>query len=276
MDTSSRAGQFLTTSLMVAAVCVALAFFVLPIAYLFAVSFKSPAEIVSSIFWPSNPTYENWRVIGDIIPLRLYLTNSIVCSVLSALGTLCIAFPAAYAIDRYKVGGNALSSMAIGLYVAPPVVALLPLFYMLQGINLLHTTAGIVLVYMMTNVPVALWLLLGFLHRIPREIDQAAAMDGAGTWRTMLTIIMPTMGPGLVATGIICGVLTYNEFLFAFFMTSNESRTMPIALALFGGDQIVNYGQMATASLIGLIPVAIAVLFFQRWLVGGLTAGAQK
>lgn len=262
--------------LMIIGVMLALAFFVLPIAYLVAVSFKTPAEITSSVFWPSNPTYENWKNVGNVLPIATFLINSVLASSFAALGTLLIAFPAAYAIDRYRTGGTILSSIAIGLYVAPPVIALLPLFFLLKNLGILHTLQGLMLVYALMNVPVALWLLLGFLHRIPKEIDQAAAMDGAGMIRTLVSVILPTMTPGLVATAIICAVLTYNEFLFAFFMTTNASRTMPVALALFGGDQIVNYGQMATASLIGIIPVAIAVLFFQRWLVGGLTAGSAK
>ncbi|WP_299731885.1 carbohydrate ABC transporter permease [uncultured Tateyamaria sp.] len=204
------------------------------------------------------------------------MINSIIASTCSAVGTLLIAFPGAYAIDRHKTGGTALSSLAIGLYVAPPVIALLPFFFLLKTVGLLHSVPGLTLVYALMNVPVALWLLLGFFHRVPKEIDQAAAMDGAGVIRTMVSVILPTLVPGLVATAIICAVLTYNEFLFAFFMTTNASRTLPVALALFGGDQIVNYGQMATASLMGLIPVGIAVLFFQRWLVGGLTAGSAK
>ena len=258
------------------AVLLALVFFVLPIAYLIAVSFKTPAEITSSVFWPSNPTYENWKNVGNVLPVTSFLTNSVLVSFFAALGTLLIAFPSAYAIDRFKTGGTMLSAIAIGLYVAPPVIALLPLFFLLKNIGLLHSLPGITLVYAFMNVPVALWLLLGFLHRIPREIDQAAAMDGAGTVKTLVWVILPTMAPGLVATALICAVLNYNEFLFAFFMTTNASRTMPVALALFGGDQIVNYGQMATASLIGIVPVGIAVLFFQRWLVGGLTAGSAK
>lgn len=269
-------GSILGFALGLAAVALVLAFFVLPVAYLAAVSLKTPAEVTSTVFWPNNPTYENWKNVGNVLPVGSFLANSILASVFASLGTLAIAFPAAYAIDRYKTGGTMLSSIAIGLYVAPPVIALLPLFFLLKFIGLLHTLSGLTLVYAMMNVPVALWLLLGFLHRIPKEIDQAAAMDGASSMRTLVSVIMPTMTPGLVATAIICGVLTYNEFLFAFFMTTNASRTMPVALALFGGDQIVNYGQMATASLVGLVPIAIAVLFFQRWLVGGLTAGSAK
>lgn len=270
------ASYLTATVLRILATAAALAFFILPIAYLFAVSFKTPAEVTSTVFWPANPTFENWQNVGNVLPIQSFVINSIITSVCAALGTLCIAFPAAYSIDRFKTGGTQLPALAIGLYVAPPVIALLPLFFLLKTIGLLHSLAGITLVYALMNVPVALWLLLGFMHRIPKEIDQAAAMDGASTMTTMFRVIMPSIKPGLVATAIICGVLTYNEFLFAFFMTSNASRTMPVALALFGGDQIVNYGQMATASLIGLVPVAIAVLFFQRWLVGGLTAGSGK
>lgn len=268
--------RFFANAAAILAIVVVLVFFLLPIAYLFAVSFKTPGEVTSSVFWPYNPTTDNWHTVTQAIPIFRYLINSVLTASFSALGSLLIAMPAAYAINRYRVGGNALSAVAIGMYVAPPIVTLLPLFFLLQKIGLLHSLVGITLIYSMMNVPVALWLLLGFLHRVPKEIDQAAAMDGAGVWRTLVSVILPIMVPGIVSTAIVCAVLTYNEFLFAFFMTDNDSRTMPIALALFAGDQIVNYGQMAAASLIGIVPVAMAILIFQRWLVGGLTAGAEK
>lgn len=258
------------------AVAVVIAFFTLPIVYLIAVSFKAQSEVTTSIFLPADPTLDNWRGLFDSLPVLKYLGNSVIAALASALLTMGIAMPATYAMSRYQTGGNFLGNITLGMYVAPPVVALLPLFFMLRATGLLHSLPGLVLVYGLMNVPVALWLLQGFMHRIPREIDQAAAMDGAGIVRTLWSIILPTMIPGLVATGIICAVLSYNEFLFAFFMTADESRTMPIALALFQGDQIVNFGQMAAASLTGIVPVALAILFFQRWLVGGLTAGSEK
>ncbi len=262
--------------LQTAAIVVVLGFFVLPIVYLVAVSLKTQSEVATSIFFPSEPTLANWRAILGTFPIFSFLGNSAIAAFAGSLGTLLIAVPAVYAISRHKVGGNALASLTLGIYMAPPIVTLLPLFFLLRATGVLHTLGGLTFVYALMNVPVALWLLQGFMHRIPREIDQAAAMDGAGPIRILVSVILPTMMPGIVATGIICAVLSYNEFLFAFFMTASETRTMPIALALFQGDQIVNFGQMAVASLIGILPVAIAILFFQRWLIGGLTAGAEK
>lgn len=255
---------------------IVLVFFTLPIVYLLAVSFKAHSEVTTSIFLPNNPTLDNWRSLFASIPVFNYLGNSVIAALASAVLTLTIAMPATYVMSRYNTGGNFLGNITLGMYVAPPIVALLPLFFLLRSIGLLHSLPGLVLVYALMNVPVALWLLQGFMHRIPREIDQAAAIDGAGMTRTLFSIILPTMVPGLVATGIICAVLSYNEFLFAFFMTAEESRTMPIILALFQGDQIVDFGQMAAASLMGILPVALAILIFQRWLVGGLAAGSEK
>ncbi|RUM99900.1 carbohydrate ABC transporter permease [Pseudaminobacter arsenicus] len=262
--------------LQTVAIIAVLGFFVLPIVYLVAVSFKTQSEVATSIFFPSEPTLANWYAILGTFPIFGFLGNSAFAAIVSSLGTLLIAVPAVYAISRYNMGGNALPSLTLGIYMAPPIVSLLPLFFLLRATGILHTLGGLTFVYALMNVPVALWLLQGFMHRIPREIDQAAAMDGAGPIRTLVAVILPTMMPGIVATGIICAVLSYNEFLFAFFMTASETRTMPIALALFQGDQIVNFGQMAVASLIGILPIAIAILFFQRWLIGGLTAGAEK
>jgi len=123
---------------------------------------------------------------------------------------------------------------------------------------------------------VALWLLTGFMNRIPKEIDEAAAIDGAGILMTLWKIIIPLICPGIVSTGIICAILNYNEFLFAFFFTSIPTRTLPIGVALFQGERLINFGQMAVASLIGVIPIYLVSVLFQRWLVSGLANASAR
>jgi multiple sugar transport system permease protein len=263
-----------------AAYCAAalvVAFFLLPIAFLVSVSFKSPDQALSGHFLPGRPTLDNWRDTFQIIPLGQYLFNSLTVAVFSGLLTVALAFPATYAMVRLKIGGRFLPAFTLATYVAPPVVALIPLFLLLRRVGLLNTLTGLVVINGLGNLPVAFWLLSGFIRRLPIEIDEAAWLDGAGHITVVWRIIAPMMAPGLAATALICGILAFDEFLLASSFSNDPStRTLPVAIALFQGERLVNFGQMAVASITGIVPVYLIALFAQRWLVGGLTVGGMK
>src|ERR1700730_5753584 len=233
----------------------------LPIIYLLALSLKTPDQVLEGLFLPTKPTLRNWVNIFQNIPLALYIGNSAVAAV--------------YALSRIKIG-RLLSGLVLGSYIAPPMVPLIPLFFLAKWSGLIHTLPGLIICYGLLNIPVALWLLTGFIERIPEEIEEAAAIDGANVLRTLCQIVFPLMLPGVVSTGLICVILNYNEFLFAFFFTSNTTRTLPIGIALFQGERLVDFGQMAVASLIGVLPIYLTAIFAQKWLVRGLTTGAGR
>lgn len=254
-----------------------IAFFILPIAYLVSVSFKTPDQVLTGHFFPQAPTLANWINTFEVIPLWRFLFNSLFVAVLSSLLTLLITFPATYAMVRLSAGGRLLPAFTLATYVAPPVVALIPLFLLLRWAGLINSLTGLILVNGIFNIPVAFWLLSGFMRRVPVEIDEAAKLDGAGYFTIIFRVIAPIMAPGLAATGLICGILAYDEFLLASAFSNDEaSRTLPVAIALFQGERLINFGQMAVASLTGIIPVYLIGLFAQRWLIGGLTAGSVK
>ena len=159
--------------------------------------------------------------------------------------------------------------------MAPPIVALLPLFFLLRTTGVINTSIGLALVYGMMNLPVAFWLLSSFVRRLPMEIEEAALIDGAGPLAILRHIVVPLLLPGIVSTGIICMILGYNEFLLASFFTRSEAtQTLPVGLSLFQGDRQLRFGQMAVASLVGIVPLYCMATFFQRWLIRGLTSGA--
>lgn len=254
-----------------------LAFFLFPIAFLLATSFKTPDQVLAGGFFPERAVLENWSTAFEEVPLTMLLRNSVIASVLAGLLTLCITVPAVYAVEKLRVAHGWLPNVALGVYLAPPVVALLPLFFMLRFAGLLDSITGLVLVFGLMNIPVAFWLLRPFVAGLPRELDEASWVDGAGFWRTLIVINLPLLSPALVATGLICMILSYNEFLFASTFTfADESRTLTVGVSLFQGDRLVNFGQMAVASLTAIIPVYFVALIFQRWLIGGLTAGGVK
>jgi len=255
----------------------ALVFFLFPVLYLALVSVKPQPEVLSGRLLPSRLAWENWPNAFRAVEVLLFLRNSVVVAGLSAGLTLALAVPATYAMVRFNTGGRGLSSFVLSSYVAPPVVALLPLFILLRWAGLIDSLPGLALVHALANVPVAFWLLDSFVRQLPREIEEAAWVDGAGQVGTLLRVVVPLIAPGIVAAGIICLILSYNEFLFALVLTYRpETQTLPVGIALFQGDRLVQFGQMAAASLTGMAPVYVVALFFQRWLIRGLTTGAVK
>lgn len=251
-------------------------FFLLPVAFLISLTFKTRDEVLLGQFFTSKPTLENWWKAFEFINLAGFIGHSLVIASLSAVLTLVVAAPATYAVVRLR-SGEWLGSLTLSSYIAPPVVALLPLFFLMRWLGLLNSFAGMILVYGFMNVPVAYWLLRGFVRRIPPALDEAAWVDGAGFLKTFLVIHLPLLAPGLVATGLVSLILAYNEFLFASVFAHDDSvRGLTVAISLFQGDRFVNFGQMAVASLAGIVPVYLIALFFQNRLVGGLTAGGVK
>lgn len=267
------ARQWLRSAALYLALAAVLVFCLLPFAFLVATSFKTRDEVLSGHFLPLAPTTANWSKVFEIAPLHWHLLNSLAVALVSVAVTLVIAVPAVYAVVKLR-RGPALASALLSSYVAPPVVALLPLFFMMRHAGLNNSIAGLGLVDGLMNVPVAFWLLRSFFTQIPLALDEAAWLDGAGYWRTLWRVNLPLLWPGLVATGLICLILTYNEFLLASVLNSRpDMRTITVAISLFQGERVVNFGQMAAASLVGIAPVYLLALAFQKHLIGGLSAG---
>lgn len=254
-----------------------LAFFTFPILYMAMVSLKSQSDIATGDVFPRLLFWQNYPDAFASVALEKYLRNSAVVATCGALLTLLIAVPATHAINRYNLGGKWLPAVILGSYVAPPIVALFPIFFLLKNIGLVNTLPGMALVYGVMNLPVAFWLLSSFVRRLPVELEEAAVIDGASYWTTLRLIVVPLLMPGIVSTGIICVILAYNEFLLASFLArSEDTQTVPVGLSLYQGDRQLRYGQMAVASLAAMAPIYFLAMFFQRWLVRGLTSGIGK
>jgi multiple sugar transport system permease protein len=207
--------------------------------------------------------------------------------VFSAFLAIALGLPVSYAIARFNFGGGFLPSWILGTYVTPPIVICIPVFMLFRqidslpliknSIGLIDTIHAMALVHAVGSLPVAVWMLESFIRKVPQELDESASLDGANKLYTLIRIIAPVILPGIIATFIICMILSWNEFLFALILTYSEaSQTFPIGISNFIGEHGQQFGEMSAAALGGLVPVFVLAFIFQRYLVDGLSEGSVK
>ena len=251
----------------------------IPIIFMITTSVKEPIEIREggSLFPSKGIFIINWIRAYRSVPLHMYLFNSTVVAVCSASLALVVGVPASYVMVRHKFGGNLLPMWIMGTYIAPPIVFTIPIFAIIKSVGLVDNRMGLTIVHAVASLPVAVWLLGDFIRAVPLELEEAAWIDGASRYRTLLQVVVPVILPGLIATGIICGILSWNEFLYALVLTySDKAQTFPIGISGYEGEHGLQFGEMSAGALTGILPVYILAFFFQRYLVQGLTRGSFK
>jgi multiple sugar transport system permease protein len=274
-----RQREQMTRVVRIAALVIFTLFVILPILFMFTTSVKEPIEIrESGALLPTRGLFFiNWVRAYITEPLGAFLLNSTLTAVVSTTLVLLIAVPTTYAIVRFNVGGNVLPSMILGGYVMPPIVVSIPIFMMIKLVDLPNTKLGLILVHTIINAPVAVWLLDSFFRTIPQELEEAAWIDGYSRFNTLIKVVLPLVRPGLIATGIICLILSWNEFLMALILTYDPSaQTFPVGISRYQGQHGLQFGEMSAAALIGIIPIYVLVFIFQRYVVAGLTRGGVK
>ena len=251
----------------------------LPFFWMFSVSLKPATEpfAIPARLWPENPTLDNY--ISAFRPeFRTYFLNSVIVSLSTVVITVTLALLAAYSFTR---SGFRLLSVALGLIIIaqmfPGSAIIIPIYKMMRGAHLLNTYASLIIAYVAVTLPVAIWMLRGFLSRLPMSLEEAAAIDGAGPLRTFIDIIVPLCRPGIAATAVFVLIVTWQEFLFALSFTSTkEMRTLPVGMNDFIGQYGIRYGELMASSVLISLPVVVIFMFLQRQFVAGLTAGAVK
>lgn len=206
-----------------------------------------------------------------------YMRNSLVAAVGSTLLTLGVSSLAAYGLSRFYFRGKRLITFAIvSTRMLPPIGAVVPLFLVMHEINLLDTHIGLILVYTAFNIPLAVWMLRGFMDELPKELDEAALIDGCSRFGVAARIIMPLIGPGLGATAVFSFLLCWNDFAIAFVLTSRAATTLPVIVLSFIVEEGVMWGQMSAAVTCAMLPAVVLLVLAQRHMVKGLTMGAVK
>ena len=233
--------------------------------------FEIPPKI---LFTPVLDNYYNAFAEG---PFSKYLINSLIIESSSTVLAVTIGTLAAYAFSRFSIyGGKHIFFFILTTRMCPPVVVALPIFIIFSKLGLYDTHIGVILVHTIFNLALVVWLMRGFFDDIPREIDQAAMIDGHSEWTVFRKFILPLVLPGIVVSAMFCLVFSWNEFLFAMILTQFDATTLPVGVPQLVTSRGTYWGQVAAVGVVITLPVLIFSLVFHKYLVRGLTFGAVK
>ena len=252
--------------------------FIFPVVWMIATGFKTGNQAFSnstSFFF--KPSLDNYREVLFKSDFKSAIMTSLRAVSISVVLTVLLASGIAYPMARYPSKGmNRLSSWIISLRIVPPIVTIIPLFLLLRTIKLTGSIWSLVLVYTFMNMPLAVWLLRGFFKEVPREIEEAAEIDGLNSRGIFFKIVLPLSAPGVVATALLSFVFAWNDFLFANILSGATTRTATVGLTEFVTPVGTAWTTIMAAGTLVVIPVWIAALFAQKYLVRGLTMGSVK
>jgi multiple sugar transport system permease protein len=252
----------------------------LPVLWMLSSSFKSNTEIFE---YPPRLVTDSFSlgayraIVDDPTKLRFFF-NSYVVAISVTLLSLLVAVFAAYAFSRFDFPfKRALNVVIVSVQAVPPITLLIPYFGLMVTLRLYDTYQGLILTHLVFTLPYAIIMMTGYFNTLPRELDEAVRVDGGGAMTALWRILVPISIPGLISVGIYTFMISWNEYLFALTLTRTEDmRTVPIGIALLMGQHSYEWNEMMAMSILGSIPVLALFLFFQRYFLGGMTAGAVK
>ncbi len=259
-------------------------FALLPVYVMLTASVKPLPDVQGAFRWlPSHLTLTPFVDMWRTIPLMRYLVNSLVVSTTASVASVLVALLASYALSRYRFRGRqAFSIGVLSTQMFPGILFLLPLFVIFvnisqtTGINLYGSRTGLIITYMTFTLPFAIWMLAAYLDTVPRELDEAAKVDGNGPMGAFIKVVIPAAVPGIIAVLIYAFMTSWSEMLFASVLTNDSTRTLAVGLQGYATQNQVYWNQIMAASLTVSLPIVVGFLLLQRFLVAGMTAGSVK
>jgi multiple sugar transport system permease protein len=257
--------------------CLLVIIFVFPVYWLFIISFKTPDEIFAfpPVWYPKNIQFGNYFVLFKDGDAKTVL-NSLILATVSTFFAMILGTIAAYSLVRFKTGGENLAVWIISQRMMPPVAIVFPVFLLYVFFGWVDTFFGLILLYTAFNLPYVIWMMRGYIEDIPLELEESALVDGCSRWAVLWKVVMPMARSGLFATAVFTFVFAWNEFLFALVLTRTEVTTYTVQVTHYFGGQSNFWAKIAAMSVLGTIPVFIAVATMQRYLVRGISMGAVK
>lgn len=255
-----------------------------PLVVMVTTAVKPLSQVQSGFRWiPSEPTLRPFVDMWSTVPLARYFVNSVVVAAVATVLSVSVAVLAAYAVSRWQFRGRESFRLAVlSTQMFPGVLFLLPLFLLFvmvdraTGLELVGSRTGLVITYLTFALPYAIWMLVSYFETIPRDLDDAAKVDGCGPVRLLFTVLLPAARPVIVAVSIFSFMLAWGEVLFASVLTSEQTRTVSVGLQAYASEANVYWNQVMAASLVVSAPIVLAFLLLQRHITSGLTAGAVK
>jgi multiple sugar transport system permease protein len=254
-----------------------LVFFLFPIVWLFISSIKTHYQTLvippKMLFKPTVAAYRKLITGGMLKSFR----NSLLISVVDVIVALLLSIPAAYSLARFKSKLNEnVGFWFLSVRMAPAFGAIVPLYIVIRSFRLLDTPFAVNIAHILINLPFAVWLLKGYFEELPPEIEESALTDGANRLQTLIKVVLPTSMPMLISVAILTFMFSWNEFLFAFVLTSNKGVTVPVLVAALAGTMTFDWPLMCAVSIGAMVPAFVFVFVAQRYIVRGLTLGAVK
>lgn len=256
-----------------------LLFLLFPFYWTFVTSIKPMTEITSGevSYWPKNPTLDSYVKLFQSFDFMKFMANSFIVALGTTLLSLFVSVLAAYAFSRFRFKGRRiLMATFLTNNMFPTVLLLIPLYTIMKSMGILYTPLSLVVAYTTFTIPFSVWLLNGYMNDIPMALEESAMIDGANRFTAFVKIILPTLMPSLIATGVYIFMTAWNEYTFAVMFTNEGNRTIPVALKSLVGQLGVQWDLITAGGIITILPICVMFFFVQKRLVEGLTAGAVK
>lgn len=253
------------------------AVFLFPVYWVFSTALKTPEEIFSvpPVWYPHHPSLDNFTGMfgrGELGPVW----NSLVIATTSTALAIYIGTLAAYSLARYRTGGRALAVWIISLRMLPPIALAFPIFLLFAAMRWVDTLHGLILLYTAINLPYVIWVMRGYVQDIPPEVEESATIDGCNRWQTLWYVVFPLARMGMLATSVFAFIYGMNEFAFAVVLTRVNVLTLTVKISHYFGNTSTSWAWIAGLAVLGSLPVFLAVLLMQRYMVRGISMGAVK